>query len=151
MVDAATHLLTARLAGGLLRDPRMRAVLYLGVLWPDLLAKCTSIVLRCPVGFEVPSHSLAGLAIASAGAALLFRPPDRAGAWLMLMAGSALHLAADCLKDFGVFPGLRLLYPFSARAFSLGLIRSEDSAYLMPAAAALLLLIEWAARRRRGG
>lgn len=146
MPDAATHLLTARIAGSLMR-PEMRVVLYLGVLWPDVLAKFTSIVLRCPPGFEIPSHSFAGLAVASAGAALLFRPADRRAAWLLLMAGSTLHLAADLLKDFGVYAGLRLFYPFSVRGYSLGLFRSEDSAYLLPASVALLLLWEW---RRRG-
>lgn len=147
MPDAATHLLTARIAGGLLRRPEMRALLCLGVLWPDLLAKCTSIVLRCPEGFEIPSHSFVGLAVASAGAAMLFRPADRLGAWALLMAGSTLHLAADALKDFGVYGGLRLLYPFSAHGYSIGLFRSEDSAYLLPVAVLLLLLID---RRRRG-
>ena len=148
MPDAVTHLLTARVAGALLRRPEPRAILYLGVLWPDLLAKGTQAVLHCPPGFDVPSHSIPGLLVACWGAALLFGPARREAAFGLLMAGSLLHLAADLLKDYGVYSGLRLFFPFSDRGFSLGLFRSEESAFALPVAAALLLTIELVARRR---
>ena len=57
MPDAVTHLLTARLAAPLIRRPEMRAVFYLGVLWPDLLSKGTQLLLRSQPGFQIPSHS----------------------------------------------------------------------------------------------
>ena len=66
MPDAVTHLLTARLAAPLLKRGDLRAVLYLGVLWPDVLAKICTFALHTPGGFDIPSHSLAGLAIKSA-------------------------------------------------------------------------------------
>lgn len=150
MPDAVTHLLTARLVATLERRAGMRAVLYLGVLWPDILAKGVGMVLRSPAGFDIPSHSVIGLIVASAAAALLFRAPDRGVVFGLLMAGSLLHLAADLLKDFGVFPGLRLFFPIFNKGFSAGLFRGEQSAIILPLSLLLILAFELAARRRRG-
>ena len=131
-----------------LRRPDRRAVLYFGVLWPDLLSKGIAVVLKATPGFGIPSHSIVGLAVASAAAALLFRRGERVVAWSLLMAGSMLHLAGDLLKDYGVYSGIRILHPFSDRGYSLGLFRSEDFAYALPAAAVLFVLIEWIVRRK---
>jgi membrane-bound metal-dependent hydrolase YbcI (DUF457 family) len=146
--DAVTHLLTARLAGTALARPEWRAVFYLGVLWPDLLNRGVAFCLAPPEGFGTASHSIVGLIVACAGAALLFRPAHRVSAFALLMGGSLLHLAADLLKDPGVFAGVPLLFPFVEGGFSLGLFRSEDSAYAMPVAALAIGAIELVAWRR---
>lgn len=149
MPDAVAHLVTARLAAVPVRRPDLRALLYVGVIWPDILSKGTQGVLRAPPGFEAPSHSFAGLAVACLAFALLFAPGRRREAFFMLMAGSVLHLALDLLKDYGITSGLILFFPFSTRGFSLGLFRSEDGALLIPGALALLAIIEAAAWWKR--
>lgn len=151
MPDAVAHLVTARLAALPVKRPDLRSLLYVGVLWPDILSKGTQSVLRAPPGFDAPSHSFVGLAVSCLAFALLFAPGRRREAFLMLMGGSVLHLALDLLKDYGVAPGLLLFHPFSTRGFSLGLFRSENAALLIPGALAMLALIEamvWWRRRR---
>jgi hypothetical protein len=151
MADALVHVASAAVAGLPLRDPRVRALLYVGVCLPDILYKSLLYLFGAPTWVCEPTHSPLGLVPWCFAAALLFEERWRARAFGALLGGSWLHLLADLGKDYlgtGVIPWA---FPFSMDLVELGLYAPDEMAgMLLPAAAALAaaLLIS---RAFRGG
>jgi hypothetical protein len=67
---------------------------------------------------------------------------------MALYAGSILHILLDLLKTFlgrgSIFP----LHPFSTQGFEIGLYRSEDVFYILPANVGILAIL-WVLARRK--
>ncbi len=101
MADLVTHVAAAYLpARALVRDPRVRAIVYLGACLPDLLYKTGVYALGAPTWFCEPTHSPLGLVPICWAAALLFEEGWRRRAFGALWAGSLTHLLVDLGKDY---------------------------------------------------
>lgn len=149
MADFLVHVAAAYLpARPLLRDARVRAVLYAGAILPDLLYKGLLYLFEAPTWLCEPTHSpLALLAIAYA-AALLFEESFRARAFGALVAGSWLHVLLDMGKDYmgrGVIPWA---FPFSMDLLEFGAYGNEHTPHFIAPALALLVLGELLGRLR---
>ena len=62
MADALTHFATAYLPARGLRDGRVRAILYVGVILPDVLYKTLQYCFGAPIWLCEPTHSPLGAA-----------------------------------------------------------------------------------------
>ena len=90
-----------------------------------------------------PLHTPVGMLLSAYAISLLFVAEQRVGIFWNLLGGMLLHMAIDLLQShLGV--GYPLLFPFSTRAFELGVIGSEAT---VPLALPLALLAAWAWRR----
>ena len=146
MADLLVHFASGFAAARPLRDPRLRAIVYLGVCIPDLLYKALLYLAGGPNWLCEPSHSPLGLVAYCYVLALLFEEPWRKRAFGALLGGAYLHLLLDLAKNYlgaGVIPWL---FPFSMEAVELGWYASEDSIYLMGPALGVIALIEIASR-----
>lgn len=151
MADALTHLATAALPGRAMRDGRLRAVLYVGVLLPDILYKTLLYCFGAPTWLCEPTHAPLGLIPFCYVGALLFEEAWRKRAFWALLGGSWLHLVIDVGKGYlgmGVIPWA---FPFSMDRVELGLYTNADALWMMPAAAGVLILVEVAGRAVRRG
>ena len=148
MADLLTHYVSARVAGARIRDRAVAVLVPVGVCVPDLLGKPLGALPGLPDLVEVPSHTPLGMLLFCFALSLLFAPAIRARAFGALTGGALLHLLLDSMKDYlgsgAIFP----LHPFSLAAFEMGLYRSEDVYYLLPANVAILAIL-WASSRRR--
>lgn len=150
MADLLTHYVSARVAGVGLRDRATAMVFALGVFYPDLLGKPLGWIPWLPDLVEAPTHSPVGLIFACGAACLLFAPDFRRRAFWALYAGSLLHVFVDLLKSYLGRGAVMLLHPFSTRGFELGLYRTEDVFYLLPANLGILAILWVVGRRIRG-
>ena len=152
MADLVTHVA----AGVLLKAVTSRthvAVFVAGTMLPDLLSRLPSMICSAArVVIDVPSlliygwdplHTPAGMLLSAYAISLLFVAEQRVGVFWNLLGGMMLHMVIDLLQShLGV--GYPLLFPFSTRAFELGLIGSEAT---VPLALPLALLAAWVWRR----
>jgi len=149
MADLLTHYVSARVVGLGLRVRATAMVFTLGAFLPDLLGKPLGHLPGIPDLAEVPTHSLLGLLFACGAACFLFAPDFRRRAFLALYAGSLVHILGDVLKTYLGRGSVVLLHPFSLRSFEVGLYRSEDVFYLLPANLGILAIL-WIVGLRRG-
>ena len=152
MADLVTH----AAVGVLLKAATSRthaAAFIAGALLPDLLSRLPSMICSAArVIVDVPSlliygwdplHTPVGMLLSAYAISLLFVAEQRVGIFWNLLGGMLLHMAIDLLQShLGV--GYPLLFPFSTRAFELGVIGSEAT---VPLALPLALLAAWAWRR----
>lgn len=139
MADLLTHYVSARVAGVGVRD-RVSATLFAtGVFLPDLIGKPLDAL--APYMAEVPSHTPLGLIFACGAVSMLFASSIRGRAFWALYLGSLLHVACDMMKDYLGDGGIFLLHPFTLETFELGLYRSEDVFYLLPANLGILAIL----------
>ncbi|MFT5686485.1 MAG: hypothetical protein ACI8RZ_007441 [Myxococcota bacterium] len=149
MADLVTHAAVGLLIKAT-TSRRHAAVFVAGTLLPDLLSRLPSMVCSAArVVVEVPSlliygwdplHTPAGMLLSSYAISLLFTADQRRGVFLNLLGGMLLHMAVDLLQShLGV--GYPLLFPFSTRAFELGLIGSEATVPLAIPLAALAVFV----------
>ena len=146
MADALTHFATAYIPAKGLKDGRLRAVLYVGVLLPDVLYKTLLYCFGASSWLCEPTHSPLGAAVICYALALLFEESWRSRAFWALLAGSWLQILLDAGKNYmgmGVIPWA---FPFSMDLFEFGWYRKEDSIYLIPLSFAQLLPFEIATR-----
>jgi hypothetical protein len=144
VADALVHVSTAFAGGRALRDDRVRALLYVGVLLPDLLYKSLLYLGGAPTWLCEPTHAPLGLVPWCYALAMLFEEAWRRRAFAALLGGSWLHLLVDAGKDYlgtGVIPWA---FPFSMHLVEGSLYTMEDAGVLQVAAlilmAAVLLL-----------
>ena len=140
MADALTHFATAYLPARGLRDGRVRAILYVGVLLPDVLYKTLLYCFGAPTWLCEPTHSPLGAAAICYAVALLFEEAWRKRAFWALLAGSWLQILIDAAKDYmgmGVIPWA---FPFSMDLFELGWMRQEETIYLALGSLGLVVL-----------
>jgi hypothetical protein len=148
MGDLLTHYVSARVTGLGIRD-RASAVLFAGgVFFPDLLGKPLNFFPGSPDMIDIPSHTPVGLLFACGALSLLFSASMRARAFLLLYAGSIVHVLGDLMKDYLGSGSIFLLHPFSLGTYELGFYRSEDVFFLLPFNLAILGLL-WLLQRRR--
>lgn len=146
MPDFLTHVAAARVPGVFLRDRRVQALFILGTFMPDLVAKGLWWIVRAPMNFNVPSHSLPGLLAVSYLACLFLEERRRPAAFVALYLGGVLHVAVDLIKN-NIGAVAYLLYPFSMTGSKLGWVNPENVVLLAPLNIALLLVL-WIAERR---
>ena len=148
MADLLVHFATGFAGGRLLRDGRSRAILYMGVCFPDFLYKALLYVAGSTTWVCEPSHTQLGLAVFCYAAALLFEEPWRKRAFGLLLAGSYLHLLIDLGKNYQGMGVILWAFPFSMDAVELGWYYPEETLYFMAPALLLAGLIELASRIR---
>jgi hypothetical protein len=148
MADLLTHYVSARVTGWGIRDRATAMVFTLGVFFPDLIGKPLGNMPGFPDLVEAPTHSPLGLLFACGAACFLFAPAFRRRAFVALYAGSMVHVLGDLLKTYLGRGAVMLLHPFSLKGFELGLYRTEDVFYLLPANLGILALL-WVAGLRR--
>lgn len=148
MADLVTHCLAARIPTSRIDRP-LQAAVVVGTILPDLLSKAHDVVFHAPRGFEIPSHSVVGLAIYAYMASFLFQRPVRPRAWSALWLGGLIHIAVDLLKDtMESAASAFFLFPFTGETFEFALYDPLDVLWSIPVAAAILVLWEWSVRRR---
>ena len=148
MGDLLTHYVSARVTGLGIRDARSATLFAWGVFFPDLLGKPLVFLPGTSYMLEIPSHTPFGLLFACGAVSLLFSASIRTRAFVMLYAGSVLHVIGDMMKDYLGSGSIFLFYPFSLETYELGLYRSEDVFLLLPFNLALLGLL-WLLGRKR--
>jgi len=147
MADLLTHYVSGRILGIGIQH-RVTATLFsLGVFFPDLV-KMIAMIPGWTYLLDVPSHTPFGLIFACAAASQLFAGSIRWRAFSALYLGSMTHLLLDLMKDYLGSGAVFLLHPFSNETFELGLYRSEDVFYLLPANIGILGVL-WVVSRRR--
>ena len=142
MADALTHFATAYLPARGLRDGRLRAILYVGVLLPDVLYKALLYCFGAPAWLAEPTHSPLGVAAMCYALALMFEESWRSRAFWALLAGSWLHILLDAAKNYmgmGVIPWA---FPFSMDLVEFGWYTLDGIGYLIILALTLLSLLE---------
>ena len=140
MADALTHFATAYLPAKGLKDGRVRAILYVGVILPDILYKTLLYCFGASTWLCEPTHSPLGVAAMCYALALLFEETWRKRAFWALAAGAWTHILVDAAKNYmgmGVIPWA---FPFSMDLFEFGWMRQEETIYLAGVALALLLI-----------
>jgi hypothetical protein len=147
MADLLTHFASARLPAAFVRDRSVQALLIAGTFLPDLAGKGLYFVTRSGENFNVPSHSVLGLAVLCFGLSFLLEERLRRPGFAALLGGSYLHVAVDLLKDSNGVGLLGVLHPFTPAGFELGLIDPENVILLLPVDAAILVLA-WFLERR---
>lgn len=148
MADLVTHYLAARIPTSRIDRP-LQAAVVVGTVLPDLLSKAHDVGFHAPRGFEVPSHSVLGLAIYAYMASFLFQRSIRPRAWLALCLGGLIHIAVDLLKDtMESAASAFFLFPFTSGTFELALYDPLDVLWSIPVAASILILWEWVTRRK---
>jgi hypothetical protein len=148
MADLLTHYVSGRIAGIGIRSRVTAAIFTSGVFLPDV-AKQIGTMPGMPYLVEIPSHTPFGVIFVAAGVSQLFAQPLRWTAFWALYFGSLMHLLLDLMKDYLGSGAVFLLHPFSSETFELGLYRSEDVFYLLPANLAILGILWVLGRRRR--
>lgn len=148
MADLLTHYVSARIVGVKLRDRAVATLFALGVFLPDLIGKPIRYLPGSGYMTEIPSHTPFGLIFACGAISMLFASNLRVRAFWALYAGSLLHLLVDLMKDYLGSGAAFLLHPFSLETYELGLYRSEDVYYLLPANVAILIIL-WVMKSKR--
>lgn len=148
MADLVTHVAAAYLpARALVRDARVRAIVYLGACLPDLLYKTGVHALGAPTWFCEPTHSPLGLVPICWAAALLFEEGWRRRAFGALWAGSLTHLLVDLGKDYMGSGVILWGFPFTMDRAELAWYAPEDTIFFIAPAAAAVAVAELLARR----
>lgn len=143
MADLVTHYLTARIPSARLDRP-IQAAFVAGVVLPDGICKLLDIVLGSAHRFEVPSHTIVGMALYAYIFSYFFEERLRGRAWLALWGGGLLHVLVDLCKDtMGSAPSAWCLYPFTSRSVEFALYDPLDWVWTIPVAAAIVALWEW--------
>jgi hypothetical protein len=149
MADLLVHVASVAPGAKLLRDGRLRSLVYVGVCLPDVLYKLLLYGFGAPTWLCEPTHTPLGLLPFCYLAALFFEPEWRRRAFGALLAGAWAHLLVDVGKNFlgsGVIPWA---FPFSMHTVELSWYAPEETVLLMPAALALIVAVEFLARRQR--
>ena len=147
MADLLTHYVSGRILGIGFQHRVTATIFTLGVFFPDLVKLFGLLPGTAPM-IEVPSHTPFGLIFACAAACQIFAGSIRWRAFGALYLGSMTHLLIDLMKDYLGSGAVYLLHPFSHETFELGLYRSEDVFYFLPANIGILGIL-WIVERRR--
>lgn len=173
MADLLSHALLAHALGRSRLSPASLGWLVTGSLMPDVVNRAplfamqrfiepSAAYLAGPIrdlhtGLLVLHTPALGLVLAAIVALALPRrllpPPGRLGVFGLLGGGALLHVLTDLVQRHPL-PTYRLLYPWSAETFELGLVSSTASIKALPLLIALCVAVELRARRReaaRGG
>ena len=149
MADLLVHFATAFAPGQVLRDGRLRSVLYLGVCLPDLLLKALVHLGGARAGLGEPTHSPLGLVPWCYVAALLFEEDWRPRAFGALLAGSWLHLLIDAAKDSMGQGTIAWAFPFTLDRAGFALYGPDDTATLLAGSIVAVAVVELGALLRR--
>jgi hypothetical protein len=150
MADLLVHAASIAPGARLLRDGRVRAILYVGVCLPDLLYKTLLYVFGAPTWLCEPTHSPLGVLPWCYALALLFEPEWRSRSFWALAAGSWVHHLVDLGKDYLGSGVILWAFPFSMDTVELGWYSTEETILLMPFALLILLATAFWVRRARG-
>jgi hypothetical protein len=142
MADLLVHFASAFVAARLLRDGRIRSILYVGVCLPDLLFKLFLYCGGAPTWLCEPTHTPLGQIPFSYVGALLFEEAWRKRAFFALLAGGWLHLLLDLGKNYMGNGVIAWGFPFSMDTFELGWYHPENSPLMMLPALALIAVVE---------
>lgn len=142
MADLVTHLCSALLPGAWLRGRYLGAVV-LGTALPDLVSRVPPLAMDLFEGLgwiDLPDvalmpwgvyHEPLPLVLTCGLVATWFIARDRAGVFLGLLGGCALHIGLDVLQDHHG-EGYFLCAPLSLTRFELGWIGSEATVVVAP-------------------
>lgn len=148
MADLLVHFASGFVAGGPLRDGRLRSILYVGVCLPDLLYKTLLYGGNAPTWLCEPTHTPLGLIPFCYVGALLFEEAWRRRAFAALLAGGWLHLLLDLGKNYMGHGVISWAFPFSMRSVELGWYYPEHSPLLWVPSLVLIAAVELAGRLR---
>ena len=150
MPDLLSHLLSARIAGTALRSNRRGwlVMLLFGALLPDLLTRPFYILWPATYWFVNPLHTPVGIFLTCLALSEFFIPAQRNVAFVMLLAGSALHLLLDLLQKHE-HGGYALLFPFSWDRLEFGLFWPEQTLWGLPFWLLVYGLILWRNKYRK--
>ena len=148
MADLLVHVGAAYPAARLLRDGRLRALVYLGLCLPDLLYKSLLYGLGASTWICETSHAPLGAVPFCYLLALFFERDWRARAFGALWGGSLAHILVDAGKSYMGSGVILWGFPFTMDMGEAGLYAPEEMILLMPAALGLVLLTELALSRR---
>ena len=141
MADGLSHLAIAW-AGGRAFDARVRAVLIIGTLLPDILYKTGLYMLQGSTWFCEASHAPLVMLVAAYAGALLFEESFRRRAFLALWIGTWLHLLIDAGKTYAGEGVIMWAFPFSMDRFEFGWYEPNETVYLILPALALAGIVE---------
>ena len=140
MPDLITHLAGAYLAGKGFRLRRGIVLFSLGALLPDIVSRPLHIF--WPRTFPVAQalHTPVVLFLICWLLSLFFRVDQRKTVFLLLGAGSLLHLLMDMFQKHLV-GGYLWFFPFSCKARSFGFLSPESSLSFLPVTLLLVLAV----------
>jgi len=133
MPDLMSHLVIGLILAEIF-NIRKKSLVALGAIMPDLIAKIDLLVFHLNAGIPlsfVHFHTPVMGFLAAIFLARFFRY-SQVKASLFIILGVMSHLAADlAIKHFSGSGGVYLLFPFSVKPYSLGLIWPEQSFYTL--------------------
>jgi len=147
MPDLVTHLSIAYLLKRWTTVLEYSAVFYLGTILPDILTRSFYILFPNTYWVVLPLHAPIPLFFVCCLITYLFDEKLRKGVLMSLASGVFLHLVLDFFQKH-IEPEFLLLFPFSWKAFELGLFWAEDSLYTIPFWIFLILIVEFTSRSK---
>ena len=163
MPDLITHGVVGHLSGRLLRLKHGVVLLVIGNCLPDLLSRLPVRIIG-EINFRtgqlaepqwywmwMPGHLPVGLLLACYALSHLFVRERRAGAFAVLLLGSASHLLLDSFQ-WHASGGEPIFWPITWRGYEIGLVSPEASLAWIPElllASATVELVHQALRRWR--
>jgi len=148
MPDLVTHLSIAYLFNRWTKILEYSAIFYLGTILPDILTRTFYILFPSTSWAVLPLHAPIPLIFVCCLIAYLFDEQSRKGVFMSLASGVYLHLLFDLFQKH-IEPEFLLLFPFSWKAFELGLFWAEDSLYTIPFWIFLILIAEFILKKRK--
>jgi len=147
MPDLVTHLSIAYLIKRWTTLLKYSTIFYVGAILPDLATRPFYILFPATFWAVLPLHAPIPLLCVCVLIAYLFDEKSRKGVFIYLASGTFLHLLLDFFQKH-IEPEFMPLFPFSWKAFELGLFWAEDSLYAIPLWIFLILLTEFIARAK---
>ena len=148
MPDLVTHLSIAYLVRRKVKFWDSRGAFYLGTIIPDILTRPITILFPNVAWAVMSLHTPIILFIVCWLISYFFAESLRKGVFISLVSGVYLHLFLDSFQKH-VTPEYKWLFPFSWKAYEVGLFWAEDSLYTIPFWIFLILVTEFISKNRK--
>jgi hypothetical protein len=114
-----------------MRSAGWLAILWLGIVLPDVLTRPMYILLPRSYWFVTPLHTPAGIVLSCLAVSGLFAASQRNRVFVWLLCGSGLHLLLDLTQKHH-YGGYALAFPVSWYRPGFGWIGADQTLWLLP-------------------
>ena len=142
MPDLLTHFSVAYLLRRNAKTPHLRATFYLGAILPDIVTRPVYILYPKAFWAIMPLHTPIALTLLCLLISYVFHNSIRKIVFANLTLGVYLHLFLDLFQKH-ITPEYRWLFPFSWKAYEIGLFWPEASLYALPFVIAIVMIMEF--------
>ncbi|KAA3619529.1 MAG: hypothetical protein DWQ05_02050 [Calditrichaeota bacterium] len=149
MPDLISHIATGYLFFPSFNHRAWFGLFVIGVCLPDLATRPFYILFPDLFWYVMPMHTPVGIVLLALGLSGLFVAGQRNQVFMLLMAGSALHLFIDLWQKH-VHGGYTIFFPFSWDIYEFGYIWPHETLYFLPLWLSIaVLIILWQKRKNK--